>query len=34
MATINFVHEEDGVFVNGTLSAIDGTPYLWQWSAC
>jgi hypothetical protein len=23
---INFVHEEDGVFVNGTVSTLDGTP--------
>ena len=23
---INFVHEEEGVFVNGTISTLDGTP--------
>lgn len=23
---INFVHEEDGIFVNGTVSTLDGTP--------
>jgi len=26
ICVINFVHEEDGVFVNGTVSTLDGSP--------
>jgi hypothetical protein len=26
VCVINFVREEDGLFVNGTLSTLDGTP--------